>query len=496
MPFYVLRSSLLTGLILLGSTAALAQVPQAMPPSPAPGPNRAAPTPAQTRFGLTSNGKTGVESVDTSLSSPLTLQRAISIALYRQNSIAVAGFGIESARQGVTVARSAYYPQVVPNFQYQANLTPQRGGSSNSSSTADGIVAKELILDSGQREATLGQARQSLFAQQYAFADTRQQVILAVTIDYFNLLRDRALTQVQQENVRLQQTNVTNINTQVAAGTEAAVDKLQGVADLANAQVALLQAQTTAIQDEATLKNAMGVISSQHLDLPASETPAAPDTAHTPLPLEAWVNAAYFNRYDVRAQQDALNAEGYNVRTAKLNAGISVQANITEGYEIDPIAGEDRSFVVALSYPLFDGGLTRAQVKAAESQQQSDRRNLDELEQNVRLDVELAYTAREQARQQLVASQAAVAAGDANYTAASQRLREGQGTVLDVLNAEVQLVTARVSLVDAIYGFRVEQAQLERDAGVNDTAYVPSVPHSIRIKAPAAFAGTAMRMAP
>jgi hypothetical protein len=90
--------------------------------------------------------------------------------------------------------------------------------------------------------------------------------------------------------------------------------------------------------------------------------------------------------------------------------------------------------------------------------------------------VEQAYLTREQTRRSIAAAQTAVQAGEINYNAALERQRNGLINILDVLNAQVQLVNAQVSLVNSIYDFYIAEARLRRSVGANDPIYTPRVP--------------------
>lgn len=440
-------------------------------------------TPAEQRYGLPRVPLIGGP-VNLDLSKPLSLMRAVRIGLQRQNSIAIAQTQVDSAEGRVTQARSSYFPQVTPSFQFQTALSPsapqfvngQRfSGVRRSETRTEILTARQTIYDSGVREANVGNTRRSLFASEYGLGNERQNVILNITENYYTLLRDKELVRVQDESVKRAETTLDSINKQIDAGAAAKSDRYQSEADLANAKVARLQAVSNYRVVEAALKNSMGIVSSQPLIL-TEDKAAAPDAAADTISLERYVQTAYVNRLDVKQQQERIYAQGYNVRISRINNGVTLNSNVTEGYQLNPDAGETRQFNVAISYPLFDGGNTRAALKESKSQYEQEKRSLDQLQQNVRLNVDQSYSTREQARQSYVASTAAVEAGTINKQAADAKLKAGLINILDVLNAEVQLVNAQVSQVNSIYDFYIADARLKRDIGLNDPIYLPKVP--------------------
>ncbi len=444
-------------------------------------------TPAQVVYGLPTNPYQSAP-VSLDLTRPLSLRQAIDYGLARRNTISIAQSGVLAARERLTQARSSYYPQVTPSISYQNSLNPGTrfnsnglgggttvSGSFRSDSTTSIVAARQLIYDSGRREANVGFSRRSEFASEYALGNERQSVVLAVAQDYYNLLRTRELVRVQEENVRRATTTRDVIQAQAQAGTTAQSDVIQAEADLANARVALLQSQSDVGVAQATLRNSMGVVNSQPLVL--ADTPAAPPATSTVTEnLDAFVRQAYQNRLDVRQQQENVNAEGYSVRLARINAGLSVSVDVAEGYALNPNAGEERSLNVSASFPLFDGGASRAAVRQSQAGLDQARRTLDQIEQDVRLNVEQSFLIRAQARERYAASILAVAAAQTGYDVAIEKQRNQLVSIPEVVNAEVQLVNARVSEVQAIYDYYVADAALQRAIGANDPTFRVNVP--------------------
>lgn len=441
-------------------------------------------TPAEQKYGVPRTPVSGTGRVDFDLTKPLTLDRAVAIGLLRQNSVAIAQAQTDVARASLTQARSAYFPQVTPSLQYQSTVTPGTTGTvtgspvthSYTSETRTEVITSSLnIFDTGKREANVGYARRSVFASEYGLGDTRQNVILNVTTAYYDLLRYRELVRVQEENVRLAEETQRSIQAQVQVGTVARSDTFQADSNLANARINLLSAQTDVRNAGTSLKYAMGVIASQPITL-ADTTVPTPNLNPDPQPLDAYVQTAYKNRLDLKQQQENVYAQGYNVRITNIESGVQVSASVNEGYQLNPYSGEERSFVVAFTYPLFDAGRSRAAVRSAKAVEEQTRRNLDALQQSARQTLEQSYNTRELSRRRIEAANVAVRAGEINVQAAEEKLRNGLINILDQINAQVQLVQARVSQVNAIYDFYISDATLRRATGQNDPTFVPDVP--------------------
>ncbi len=406
---------------------------------------------------------------------PLTLQQAIQIGLSNQANIGIAQAQLQAARARVTQAQAAYYPSIAPSYSYSNQLTTQRvNGQSitgNFEQSVTQISANQLIFDMGKREETVIANKYARKGSEFNVRDVRQSVIENVSTSYYSLLRTMALVKVAQSNVDNAKTTLDFTRTAAEVGTGARKDILQAEADYDNALVQLLAAQNNVQIANTSLKNSMGVINNLPLNVPDVTLPTPATTPDTRA-VQDYLKLAFDQRPDLRREQASIDTNRHEVRIANINAGVQVNSSVQEGYRVDPDPGENRNFTVGVSYPLFDAGLTRAQVREAKASLEQARRQLDLTKQQVQSDVETAYLNREEARRRITATAAALTAAQTNYQAATESLREGTGTILDVITAQSQLVTAQTNSVQANYDFYTFDAQLSRATGQNDS-YLP-----------------------
>ncbi len=310
----------------------------------------------------------------------------------------------------------------------------------------------------------------------YGDANTRQTTILSVTQAFYQLLLALDLVKVAQAQVARFGQTVDVTQAQIDAGTVAAKDIFQARADLANAQVTLLQDQNQVRLNSATLKNVLGVAAPGVVQ-PA---PLVPGNALPPLPpdgpggtLDAAFAQALAGRADLRQQQAAVAGQETALAQARREAGFTVSGDYVLTYQatsdVGP-RGADSQFLVTGSYPLFDAGGRRGAVRIAQAQRDAARDQLEQVRQQVRLDVEQAYDTRATNMEAARLAQAAVTAAQVNYDAVTAARREGIGTVLDITTAQATLTQAQNGYVTAIYNFYIADAQLQRAVGGSDAA--------------------------
>jgi outer membrane protein TolC len=440
----------------------------------------------------------------TALPSRLTLEQAVAYALRLQPNMAVAQANREEAQERQKSAQSPYYPTLTPVFQYNSNYNygpttqfiPAPGGGGTTVVTKEGssvenrqaqLAFSYRLFDSGTRDLSARQARQNLRAQNYGEINTHQLVIADVASTYFAVLRDQALVKVADAQVARTQNTLDVVTAQVAAGVAAKKDVFQAQADLLNAQVTLLQSKNSAAISEANLKNAIGVVGGEPLQLAAVTLPTM-DTAVTatvdgaPAPvgtaqdadlINRLENVAYQSRPDIAQSRQNVEALQTSSSLARVQTGVQVTGDVTAAGQFDPqhydqTSSNNRGFSLNASYPLFDGGFVRSQFHASQAAARAGEAQLTSLRQQVAVEVEQAYRTLAQARAALPAVQAAQQAAQVNYEAAIASRREGVGSLVDVITAQTSLAQAQANYVQAVYAFYSADAALARAVGQTD----------------------------
>ena len=428
------------------------------------------------------------------LPAPLTLPEAIRLALRQQPQLYLARTQVTQAEGQRLQAQSQYFPTLTPSYQYQNNSQTlygvTTGGPAGAPNTANQISTvrggglslglSQTLFDTGQREAVNTEARRAVDAAGYSAQNTQQTIILTVTEDYYQLLLNRDLVKVATAQAARFQQAVDVTQAQIDAGTTAAKDIYQAKADLANAQVTLLNSRNSVQTSSAALKNALGINLAGTLEIAplttGNQLPPVPTGGQAQTLPEA-LAAAFAARPDVRGQQAVVQSDAAALRLAQREAGLSVKGNYVLGYQATNdvgLRGVSSQFVVSGSYPLFDAGLARGAVRIAQASRDGALDQLELVRQQVRLEVEQAYSTRQANLEAAGLAQAAVTAAQVNYDAAIASRKEGIGTVLDITTAQATLTQAQSQYVTAVYNYYIADAQLQRAIGRNDEGLPPT----------------------
>jgi outer membrane protein len=393
----------------------------------------------------------------------LSLDDALRLALQNNGLARAALAETDAADARLAAARANLYPSI--DLSSSTTRTRIEGGGAIADTTQrqNGFGLEWLLLDNGQRELRIRQSSRTAEATRKGTRDTLRRVLFQTARAYYEVLRRKELLQVADTAVRRAETLLEVAKAQAEVGTAPQKDVLQAEADLANARVQQIQARNALRLAETDLKRLIGWEAQK--PLPALTAPDAPPTPEPALSVEQLWQRARLQRPDLRDAELRLQISRLGLDAARLNSLLRLQISARGFREYEPNSRTQGSISIVASYPLFDGGLTRASLREAEASLQSAQFRLQQAERDAYAEVESALLSICEAFERLEASKIAVAAAQRNFDAAQESLREGVGTIVEVLTAQLALITAETNLVQATYDAAVAELQLRVATG-------------------------------
>ena len=393
----------------------------------------------------------------------LSLDDALRLALQNNGLARAALAETDAADARLAAARANLYPSI--DLSSSTTRTRIEGGGAIADTTQrqNGFGLEWLLLDNGQRELRIRQSSRTAEATRQSTRETLRRVLFQTARAYYEVLRRKELLQVADTAVRRAETLLEVAKAQAEVGAAPQKDVLQAEADLANARVQQIQARNALRLAETDLKRLIGWEAQKPLpELTAPDAPPSPDPA---LSVEQLWQRARLQRPDLRDAELRLQISRLGLDAARLNSLLRLQISARGFREYEPNSRTQGSLSIVASYPLFDGGLTRAALREAEASLQSAQFRLQQAERDAYAEVESALLSIREAFERLEASKIAVAAAQRNFDAAQESLREGVGTIVEVLTAQLALITAETNLVQATYDAAVAELQLRVATG-------------------------------
>lgn len=382
----------------------------------------------------------------------LSLSDCVAIALGEQVDILIGEQALASAKANEIRQKSAYYPQL----SVQSSRMLIEHSAQDRDRTSHQVALSHLFWDNGLREASVKSAKYGLQAADAELLRTRQATIYQVTTSYFALLRAQQLAQVAEAQVRYTEGQLLLVEGRIQAGDAAPVDALPLRAQLANARVSDLSARNDVLLAATDLQQAMGL--TPEATFAIQEVPR-PALMESPL-FEPALAEALGKRPDLAAAQASVGAAEQSVKTAKIQKG--AQLNVTGDY-YNPLSGsnDDNYDVTAVVvYDLFDGKANKAAYEQAKASLSQANLRAQQVTKDITAELRSALLDLSNSQERVKASALSVAAAQANLDAQDARYAQGLGIPLDLVNAQLELTTARSNAVEADYDYLTALARV------------------------------------
>ena len=454
--------SLVLGAALAVSTAAWSQPANVTTPPP---PNSA--TPANVTIPPNPQGP-GVDQTGARRLPLLTLGQAALQALRAHPDLRVAAAQIEAAQAQIEQATAGWYPRVTGQTRstFAENQSAAVGGqqvvrSGGIRNYQAGFSAAQTLLDFGQTRHSVSQATHTAEAVEWDTQGVLQDLLLRVSESYFSTLREAQSVIIQTDNVRNAELQLARARGFYEAGTRARIEVTRALADLANANLALIQARNALARARAGLFVNMGVGREEPAEL--SEVVVVPP----PWEQEEAVNVSTENRPELQAQLARLSAARSNVQQARAQYFPTIAATYNYNWsdQLFPPALYSWNAGLSMTVPVFNEPVLGAQVRRAEADQSQAEARLGSLTLTARQAVVEAWLNLREAQERLRTAQFGLAAAEENYRLASERYQVGVGASLDVSDAQRLLVQARSQEVQARYDVQLASLRLYRATG-------------------------------
>jgi len=331
-------------------------------------------------------------------------------------------------------------------------------------SWSDSISATQLLWDFGGTPYRWKSAEAQADAQAASERATDLQVDFTVRQAFFSARADRALMQVAQDTLTNQQRHLKQTEGFVSAGTHPEIDLVQARTDTANAQVALINAENTYETAKVALNAAMGVMGATDYDVSDEALAPVPGEDSEVGPL---LDEANKSRPEVENIEKLVRADELTVRSFEgaYWPALSATAGFTQGGTSPSNLGWNGSVGLSLSWGIYQGGITRAQVREAEANVAAEVAALDLIRLQLRSDVDAARLAVRAAKASISATQEALTNAKERLRLAEQRYAVGVGSAIELGDAQVALTQAAAQAVQADDNLATARAQLLRALG-------------------------------
>jgi outer membrane protein len=357
---------------------------------------------------------------------------------------------IRAVDEGVPQALSGYRPQVSATadigaqfIESESTLGTTRGATIP---RGVGVTATQTVFNGLRTANRTRSAESAVFAGREALRVMEQQILLDAATAYVNVLRDTAILDLQRRNVEVLEEQLRQTRDRFNVGEVTRTDVAQAESRLAAARSSALGAESTLTTSRATFRRVIGVE-------PGKLAAATPVDRFSPGTLGGAIGAGSIENPNITSAMYGVDVQLLQVKIAEgaLYPTITVQANVQQRWDTSPTT--QRTFTASavgqMAIPIYQGGGEYSLIRQSKETLGQQRLNLELTRDQVRALVVQSWGQLVAAKAQIQAAQAQVTAAEIALNGVREEARVGQRTTLDVLNAQQELVNARVALVTA-----------------------------------------------
>jgi outer membrane protein TolC len=353
--------------------------------------------------------------------------------------------------------------------------SPVRNIETSDVSYAISVTGTQLIFNG----TTFNQIRGTFFQRDsayFAFRNVLDQLIATVKTQFYQIIVNRELVKVNEENVRLLEAQLKDQQNRFEAGTVPRFNVLQADVQLHNQIPQLIATQNNLRISKLQLAKTLG------LDFRARRGDLSPlevigDMPYIPRPIEL-VDAIELGKqrraFLKQARANVLN----QLQQVRAAAGQYLPTITTTGggeWVSSPVnsswhdISKGWTALIQGSVPIWDSGAIAGQVIQQRALLSEAKITYDDDVRQVELEIQQAYSNLQQNRELIQSQEKNVELADEALRLAKARLDAGAGVQLDVLNATVQLLTAQSTRLEALFGYNSSLAEFDRATGAQST---------------------------
>ena len=399
-----------------------------------------------------------------------TLREALG-STYRANpTLTAQREALKATDAGVAIAKSAGRPTITGTASLTRDISRSgrfEVGTGKGPFLSAGADLAYPLFQGGTVKNDIKASKKRVEAGRATLRAVEGDVFTEAVAAYMDVIRDRATVELNANNVKVLETNLQATQDRFEIGDVTRTDVAQSEARLALARSRLTLAQGRATASEQNYRRVIGQQPGQLQ--PPPPLPPFPATA------DQAVQIALVNNPDLIAITHQAEAAGYDVKSVRgtrlptVSAVSSVNYFDATGDDFGLQSGTATSVGAQARVPLYQGGLPSARIRQAQAFEGQTLEQRIATERSVVSVTRSAFADYQAAIDSIKSNEVAVKAQELALEGVRAENSVGTRTILDVLDAEQELLNSQVLLVTArrdayVAGFQLLNAMGQAEA--------------------------------
>ena len=408
----------------------------------------------------------------------LTLDDALKVALSENISVKVADMEVTRTEYAQKGTYASLFPQIDFSGSYQRAIKKQKMvmmgqeftiGVNNTWST--GFSAALPLVNVQLWKAIEITGMDVELAVEKA-KGSKQDLIDQVQQAFYGVLLAKDLYNVYKENYDNAKDNYNDVKAKYDTGVASKFEFLSSEVAMQNAEPNVHDAQNSIILANWKLKALLGIDLGQNIECVGSLS----DFEKTVADMAAYENVSIENNATVKQLevQERMLDKTYEMQLAKYYPTLAAQVNynwiaMSENFKFSEYKWNPYSTgALALSIPIFAGGKKQNELRQTRIQQEQFALQKEDAIRNLEIGVKQVLNSLETSLKQYQAAQKTIEGAQAGYEIAKKMYDVGSGTLLELQDAQLGLLQAKLNLNQSVYAYMTLKSSLDKLLGVNN----------------------------
>ncbi|MBI5238636.1 MAG: TolC family protein [Deltaproteobacteria bacterium] len=398
----------------------------------------------------------------------VTLEEAYDMAASTHEMVRISEEGITQAEAVVGKAMSTILPQLGLEAGYTRYSEKQTTGAfvtqPDVSKRLD-VRFSQSLYTGGIEWSAIRQGRLLIEKNRERHKYSRQSVLLQTARAYYGALKAERDVDIRQAALKRAEERKKAAYARFKVGEVTRSAVLRAEAEVSAKEAEFIKAGSSLLDAKNMLKRVIGSEGEVNVAEPARQAMAAADA-------DTLVKASYEARLDYKqaiidkklSEESITYAKGNFLPRLRLEGQYSLRAQDPETAFFQE---DSASASIVLTYPLFEGGLRKAEMNEVLSRRREAELRLQSLRKDMEIEVRAAFNAMEAQKAVIEAYRKRLSFAEEDYKTVFEQFKHGLATTVDVIDAGTELQAAEGSLMNSVYDLELAIVSLKYSVGIH-----------------------------
>jgi len=331
-----------------------------------------------------------------------------------------------------------------------------------------GLSAGLTVFDGGQNIFNYLGARADKSYYKYLSEQTEQNLILTVKTTYYSYLASERTKEIREEAVKRGEEQLKLAQSKFDVGSASKSDVLKAKVQYGNDKLSLLEAENAVSINRANLAYLIGIDVNSDIEF-SRETPKRDYSGSENEALKFGLS----NHPGLLSTESNLSAARYGVKSIWGRYAPSVSVRVSRGWTneywgmVNDFSDDDARWTIStsLDFTIFDNFSRKAAMASAKASLNDARVAYHYQRNSVANEIKKAYLDMNKAFEALKLADENESAATEDMALVQEKYNLGAATILELLDAQVSLITAQNSKIQAEFDLNLAIARLENAMG-------------------------------